>query len=178
MNTVNEEIEIATSFSEDRKYRYMLVRNIDALTVAMGYDPLTITFLMLNPSTADEHRDDPTLRRCSDFAARWGYGRLVVVNLFPLRATDPKDLLAAEREPEEVLDRNWRHVLAAADASSRVIVAYGAHGSHEDRDQYIVGRLKDVMNSRLYCLGYTAEGLPRHPLYVAKDVRPFPFVMP
>lgn len=179
MNSVNEEIEIATSFSDDRKYRYMLVRDIDALATAMGHGDfqMAVTFLMLNPSTANENHNDPTIRRCSDFAARWGYGRLIVVNLSPLRATDPKDLLAAGREPDEVWERNMQHVMAAANASSRVILAYGVNGEVLTRDQYVVGRLKDVMSTRLYCLGYTKNGMPLHPLYVPKDVRPVPFIL-
>ena len=177
MNSVNEKIEIATSFSDDRKYRYMLVRDIDALTVAMGYDPLTVTFLMLNPSTADENEDDPTVRRCADFAARWGYGRMIVVNLSPLRATDPKELIATGQEPNDVIMRNLRHVLAAADASSRVLCAYGAHGNDQDRDSFYVGKLRD-MGKTLYCLGFTDQGFPRHPLYVSKKRRPLVFHMP
>ena len=172
------QIEITTKFSKDRKYRYMLVRDIDALTSAMGYAPLTVTFLMLNPSTADENTDDPTIKRCSDFAARWGYGRLIVVNLSPLRATDPQDLIAAGREPDEVAQRNMEHVIAAANESSRVILAYGAHGDEADRASYVVGRLWDAMPSKLYCLGYTHKGLPKHPLYIAKTKRPVPFTAP
>lgn len=177
--TCDGKIEIATSFSEDRRYRYMLVRDIDALTVAMGYDPMSVAFLMLNPSTADENQDDPTIRRCCDFAARWGYGRLIVVNLSPVRATDPKDLLAAGREPDGVAELNIRHVSAAAAASSRVILAYGAHGDAQDRASYVVGRLWGGMHaSKLYCLGLTAGSLPRHPLYVPKDTRPIPYSVP
>ena len=63
-------------------------------------------FIMLNPSTADEHLNDPTVRRCMDFASRWGYGTLFVTNLSPLRATDPTELKAAGPEPEDVAEEN------------------------------------------------------------------------
>jgi hypothetical protein len=74
-------------FSADGRYRYRLTRDLGGKT--------TVTFIMLNPSTADANLDDPTIRRCKGFAKDWGYGRLIIVNLFAFRATDPRDMWKA-----------------------------------------------------------------------------------
>ncbi len=85
--------------SEDRRYRYSLTRLIaDPQYGCLGEDERggTVTFVGLNPSTADETTDDPTIRRCIRFAREWGFDRLKMVNLFAYRATDPRDLWAAD----------------------------------------------------------------------------------
>ena len=76
-------------FSGDRRYRYLLIRRV-------GTSQSRVLFIMLNPSAADEVRDDPTIRRCIGFARDWGFGLLEVVNLFALMSTNPKTLLDAE----------------------------------------------------------------------------------
>ena len=86
-------------FSEDRRYRYLLTRQV-------GFGDKRVTFLMLNPSTADEERNDPTIRRCINFANAWGFGWLDVTNLSSLRATNPKEMLEAGPEPWDVWDRS------------------------------------------------------------------------
>ena len=62
-------------FSEDRKYRYTLVREF-------GADDGTVLFILLNPSSADETKNDPTVRRCMGYTKHWGYRRLIVANIF------------------------------------------------------------------------------------------------
>ena len=86
---------LVAKFSLDRKYRYRLTRRV-------GLADNAVTLVMLNPSTADETQNDPTIRRCIDFANRWGFGWLHVVNLSPLRSPDPKELLAAGLESDAV----------------------------------------------------------------------------
>jgi len=76
-------------FSPCRKWRYLLWRQWDASKPAAN-------FLMLNPSTADESKLDPTCARARDYAERWGYGALIVTNVFGWRATDPTDMKAAK----------------------------------------------------------------------------------
>lgn len=71
--------------SPDREYRYRLSRTWDSEKPTLG-------FIMLNPSTDDESEDDPTIRRCLGYAKDWGYGSILVGNLFGLRATDPSQL--------------------------------------------------------------------------------------
>jgi hypothetical protein len=147
-------------FSRDRRYRYRLWRR---------WDPSRppIAFCMLNPSTADEKSDDPTIRRCIGFAHEWGYGGVEVVNLFALRATDPRELRDV-RDP--VGPRNDAYVLSAAARSALVVLAWGSHGAYRARDAKILELLSP--RARLLALGWTRARQPRHPLYLRRDVRP------
>jgi hypothetical protein len=115
---------------------------------------------MLNPSTATDATDDPTIRRCIRFSAAWGYGRLVVVNLFALRSTNPAELA---NHPDPVGDDNDQAILAAARQAGTVACAWGAHPSAPLRARTVVSLLSGV---GLHCLGTTRHGQPRHPLYV------------
>lgn len=132
-------------------------------------------FLMLNPSTADEHLNDPTVRRCMDFASRWGYGTLLVTNLSPLRATDPTELKLAGPEPEDVAEENQKAWAEGAIASDRIVAAWGTHGVWEYRDRAALQVLAP-WSHKLHCLRITKDGHPQHPLYVAADqeLRRFP----
>jgi hypothetical protein len=131
-------------------YRYRLWRRWGAAAPAL--------FVMLNPSTADAIDDDPTIRRCIGFARRWRCGGIEVVNLYALRATDPRDL---RRHPAPIGPQNDA-VLAAAIATAGVaIAAWGCHG--QDR----AARLVELAGARpLHCLAVNRDGSPRHPLYV------------
>ena len=153
-------------FSADGHYRYLLTRRT-------GFGDRTVMFLMLNPSTADAEQDDPTIRRCMGFAASWGYGWLHATNLSPFRATDPKDLLAAGPEPDDVWEENLRWVLEASAASDLVVAAYGVHGPAEQRDRRVLLGVQDV--SEVHCLGVTKDGHPRHPLYASANTKPVRF---
>ena len=164
------EQSLVAKFSPGRKYRYMLTRRV-------GLSEDAVSFVMLNPSTADETQDDPTIRRCIGFANRWGFGWLYVVNLSPLRATDPKQLLVAGPEPKEVWVQNMSWVKDAAMKSNMVIVAWGAHGALDDRDREMAWELRETAGM-LYCLGTTKDGHPRHPLYIPADTPPTPFTWP
>lgn len=134
-------------------YRYTLSRMWDATRPQ-------VAFVMLNPSTADAHQDDPTIRRCVGFAKQWGFGRLAVVNLFAYRATRPADLLIAD---DPVGEDNDAHLLNACRASETIVCAWGNHGAHRGRDAAVCALLEDFP---LMCLGLTQRGQPRHPLYV------------
>jgi hypothetical protein len=144
--------------SDDGLYRYSLDRQL------VDDGEWTCTFVMLNPSTADAEQDDPTIRRCIRFAREWGYGRLKVVNLYALRATDPKQLWLADDPVGPEND----HVLSLAfGGSDLTIAAWGVHAKLE--------RVAEIMawpiRPRL-CLGVTKDGHPRHPLYVRADAEP------
>lgn len=147
-------------FSRDGRYRYRLWRS---------WDPSRprIAFCMLNPSTADEHVDDPTIRRCIGFARDWGYGGVEIVNLFAFRATDPRELRAT-RDP--IGRRNDSYLVAAAERSSAVVVAWGVHGALRSRGAATLTLLSP--RARLLALGWTHGGEPRHPLYLRRDVLP------
>lgn len=149
----------AAVISACEQYRYALTREWDRRT-----PPLT--FLMLNPSTADATKDDPTIGRCIGFAKDRGYGALRVLNLFAFRATNPEDMIAA---PDPVGPENDNHIReafkSAAEAGAPVIAAWGANGVHAGRDA-TVRALATECGVTLMCLGTTKDGHPRHPLYV------------
>lgn len=136
-------------------YRYKLTRTWEPDT-----EPLV--FVMLNPSTADASQDDPTIRRCIGFAKRWGFGGIVVVNLYAFRATDPKEMLAAV---DPVGPENDRVLADTADGLT-VVAAWGVNASLERVDA-----VRALMPGRLLALGVTKDGHPRHPLYVRADAR-------
>ena len=125
---------------------------------------------MLNPSTADANRDDPTIRRCIDFAQRWGYGGLLVGNLFAYRSTDPKGLLAAD---DPVGPENDRHLAHLAESCNIVVAAWGAVSRPDHLRR--ATEVREIVGHKLYCLGMTTSGQPRHPLYVRSNVLPKPY---
>lgn len=146
-------------------YRYSLTREWD--------DALELlTFVMLNPSTADASNDDPTIRRCRGFAVRLGYGAIKVVNLFALRATDPTELRTAVDPVGPENDDYLRGALMdAAGHGVPIIAAWGALGAPE-RVAWLLGL---IGSSSLRCLGYTRAGAPRHPLYLPGGAPLLPF---
>ncbi|RYZ16550.1 MAG: DUF1643 domain-containing protein, partial [Myxococcaceae bacterium] len=139
------------------RYRYRLSRRW-----GMGRNAV---FVMLNPSTADAMEDDPTLRRCMDFAQRWGDSGVMLVNLFAYRATDPDDL-PKERELA-VGPENDKHILDVVSRANRVICAWGVHGTRFGRDQAVLSLLHGA-GVEPVCFGKTKHGHPRHPLYLSK----------
>lgn len=148
--------------SECTRYRYWLAREWD---LSAGRLP----FIMLNPSTADAELDDPTIRRCMSFARREGYGGISVHNLFAFRATSPKDMRAAVDPIGPMNDHHLGRLFDVMAISQKPIVAaWGAHGVHDWRDE-AVKALARVKGVNLVCLGRTAAGHPRHPLYVKGD---------
>jgi len=148
-------------FSPCRRWRYFLWRRWDrAGRVA--------NFLMLNPSTADEMKLDPTCARARDYAARWGYGALVVTNVFAWRATDPAKLKAA-RDP--VGPENDRAILRAAREAAVVICAWGNHGAHLGRAERVVQMLGRAGVAQ-HALRVNGTGEPAHPLYLPGALRP------
>jgi len=125
-------------------------------------------FVGLNPSTADEVDDDPTIRRCADYAKRWGHGALCMTNLFAYRATDPGVMKA---HPAPVGRDNDRWLLELAQGAAVVVAAWGAHGAHRGRDREV----KRLLGGRLACLRLTRGGHPAHPLYLKKALTPIRF---
>lgn len=119
---------------------------------------------MLNPSTADDIRDDATIRRCISFARTWGYGALEVVNLFAYRATHPKEL---RHVADPVGQENDLYLLRVQSRVETIVVAWGNWGRFQQRNKTVLNLLAD--RSVIYCLGLTRLGHPRHPLYVRAD---------
>lgn len=119
-------------------------------------------FIGLNPSTADETQDDPTIRRCINFAKAWGFSGVYMANLFAFRATDPKVMMQAD-DPIGRDNDAWLRTLSSS--ASLVVGAWGVGGSYMGRDREVC-QLIGAMD----CLGLTKGGHPRHPLYVRADV--------
>lgn len=149
-----------TMFSPCRQYRYTLWREWDML------NPKYAMFVGLNPSTADETQDDPTIRRCVGFAKAWGYGALCMTNLFAFRATDPKVMKAAS-DPIGPDNDEWLKRMAAG--ASVIVAAWGTHGCLGHRNIVVMDLLPGLM-----CLGKTKDDYPRHPLYLPKGLQPIP----
>lgn len=143
-------------FSPDRVYRYVLWRAWDA-----SRPPIAV--VGLNPSTADETENDPTVRRCIGYAKREGAGGLVMLNLFAFRATDPQVMRGAE---DPVGPDNDAFLRCATARTQVVLCAWGAHGAFNGRGRQ-VEQLLQQFDRPLVCLGRTKEGLPKHPLYIA-----------
>ncbi len=145
-------LEQGATFDATGTYRYLLWRT---------WNPAAdrVLFVMLNPSTADATRDDPTIRRCIAFARAWGHGGVEVVNLFAWRSTSPSLLRIA---PDPVGPDNDRVLMDACGRAARIVFAWGNHGSFWGRDRQV----KSLLGGQTFCLGFTRTGQPRHPLYL------------
>jgi len=127
-----------------------------------------VMFIGLNPSRANGHRTDATARRCIAYAKRWGFGAVRIVNLFSWIDTDPAAMKLA---PEPGGPRNDHHLMARAADAALIVAVWGTHGSHLGRDRVV----KKIFQGRLYALAVNNDGSPSHPLYLPKDLRPFPY---
>ena len=157
------DIERTAMLSPCERYRFQLGRHWDREN---GF----VLFVMLNPSTADANQDDPTIRRCMDFAKSWGYGGIEVCNLFDWRATDPKHLrnkLAIAKS--DMCDMKMRR---RARQAKLVIAAWGAVPWANGRIEEIFRDVFDELDKRWYCLRFTKEHYPAHPLYIPKATQP------
>lgn len=143
--------------SEDGCYRYVLTRRWGGGRV--------LSFVMLNPSTADASTDDATIRRCRGFARRERCDGIRVLNLYALRSPDPRLLLS---HPDPAGPDNDRWLTGLADADGPVIAAWGAHAAAEFRRDEVADLLA-AAGVVLWCLGTTRDGSPRHPLYARAD---------
>ena len=135
-----------------------------------------VAFLCLNPSTADEVQNDPTIRRCIRFAQDWGYDGLCMTNIFAFRATDPKDMKAA-LDPVGPDNDMWLKKIV--DEALLVVAAWGTHGNFKGRDADVTKILYSAMmrnGKDIRCLGLTKRGSPKHPLYLRKDSELIPLI--
>jgi hypothetical protein len=124
---------------------------------------------MLNPSTADELKLDPSCTRARRYAEAWGYGGLIVTNVFGWRATDPEKM-KAERDP--VGPGNDAAIVRAAKESAIVVCAWGNHGAFLERSAEVKNLLQEI---KLHALRVNANGEPAHPLYLPGTLRPRPW---
>jgi hypothetical protein len=147
-------------YSDCERYRYLLSR-----VWAQGPKAL---FVMLNPSTATEEQNDPTVERCERRARALGFGAFRVTNIFAYRATDPRVMRAAD---DPVGPGNDAAILQSVPWADAVVCAWGNHGLHLDRGQAVEAMLR-ASGARLSHLGLTGQGQPRHPLYVVSGQHP------
>ena len=144
-------------FSKDRKHRYALWR-------VWNNKLPKVLFIGLNPSTADEVKDDPTIRRCINYAKDWGYGGYIMGNIFAYRSTDPKNLKITN-DPIGIDNNSW--LIKLHSEASLTIGAWGNHGKYLDRGEEVSNLIDN-----LYCLRITKEGHPSHPLYLPGNLKP------
>lgn len=158
---LSEDNRRGAAFDTERGYRYRLWRHWEV-------EKPTVAFVMLNPSTADEADDDPTLRRCIGFAKDWGYGGLEVANLFALRATDPNELAD---HPNPIGGANDQYLKKVCRRADLVVAAWGARGGLQDR----ASEVAELLDADLHALDTTKAGHPVHPLYQPADAEPEPW---
>ena len=142
--------------SQDKMYRYELSRQWDSMKSC-------VMFIMLNPSTADGIKDDPTIRRCINFAKSWDYGGIYVGNLYAYRATNPKEL---RNKSNPWGTENNVHLISMANRSAIVVCAWG------NNKGVPANILKILSKSRLYYIEKSINGTPKHPLYLKGNLTP------
>ncbi|MET3826519.1 hypothetical protein ABIC16_002212 [Sphingomonas sp. PvP055] len=161
-------MECTATFSDDEAHRYSLSWIWDR-----ALPPLVVC--MLNPSTATHEELDPTIAGLVKRARAWAYGGVVVVNLFALRATDPRVM---KLHPEPIGPENDEAIrLAALTSVERkvaLVAAWGAHGRHLDRERAVL-TLLTATGARVTAFQINADGTPKHPLYVGHDIIPEPW---
>lgn len=166
------------TLSSDGSYRYLLWREWRGTHNPQHWrwhgkpgeygEPRACLFIMLNPSTADAEKDDPTIRRCVNFTKAWKYERLEVVNLFAYRSSKPEELLRLTHDANIEGDDNSRIVTKHAAQAGVIICAWGAYGSYLKQGEAVLGWLPHAPR---FCLGTTKSGEPKHPLYVDADTK-------
>ena len=153
-------MEKKANISKDKIYRYTLSRTWDSTKP-------TVLFIGLNPSIADENIDDPTITRCINFAKDWGYGTLLMANLFAFRSTYPKEIYLID---DPIGKDNDHYLLECVKQSDLIIAWWGNNGTYMDREKII----KELVPN-LYCLQKNKNGTPHHPLRLPRDINPIPF---
>lgn len=151
-------------YSPCTQYRYLLTREWAA-------EQGRVLFVMLNPSTATEMQNDPTVERCERRARALGFGAFRVCNIFAFRATDPRVMRAA---PDPVGPANDAALAESAPWADRIICAWGTHGAYLDRGAQVESLLR-ATGQPLWHLGLTKDGHPKHPLYIGYAVQPTPW---
>lgn len=146
-------------FSECGQYRYGLWRKWDE-------DKPNIMFIGLNPSTATETMDDPTIRRVKRFAMDWGYGGVYMCNLFAFISAYPNDLKTCD---DPIADNDlW--LIYFATMCKDVLFAWGSFPEATER-----AKIVSDMFPAAVCLGLNKNGTPKHPLYISANTKPLKY---
>ena len=149
-------INKTANFSSCRKYRYSLSRIWDK-------QKKFVLFIGLNPSTADEEMDDPTIRRCSGYAQNWGYGGFMMVNLFAYRTTFPSNL---KKVKCPIGNENDKYIVKLSKKADITVAAWGDNGNLYNRDKQVLSLVPNLL-----CLKINKSGQPAHPLYLKKNLK-------
>ena len=149
-------IKKSAVFSNCNSYRYSLTRIWDE-------EKKYVLFIGLNPSIGDENLDDPTIRRCINYGQRWGYGGLIMVNLFAFKATLPVEL---KKTKFPIGKENDQFIIDLDKNSGLTVAAWGNNGFFRGRDKEVLSLV-----SKLMCLKINATRQPAHPLYQKKDIK-------
>jgi hypothetical protein len=154
-------------FSKDGCYRHSLWRSWEPDDYSRGAAIPYAMFIGMNPSTADQEFNDPTVTREIGFSRSWGHLAYYKFNVMDYRATYPKDLLAPGVNPcSEV---NFEKILEAARYAARIVVCYGVvHAKLQHFPNQLVTALR-LHGHELFCFGRTKDGHPKHPLYLRQD---------
>jgi hypothetical protein len=147
-----------------REYRYMLERQWG------DHNDNFVNFVLLNPSTANETKDDPTIKACIKFAQNLKFDGFYVTNLFAFRTKSPEILKQSE---SPVGSKNNEFIKKYACKSKLVVVAWGNHGKFLNRDKEVLEILSKIKTP--HCLAITKSGSPKHPLYIKRNTKPFEF---
>jgi hypothetical protein len=178
------DFSIRATFNKARTHRYLLRRRVTDATSGR-----TVCFVCLNPSTADEKDDDPTIRKLKYYAGTWGFDRLEVVNLFSFRTSSPEELyrqtVLGSGAGDEVTGgkRNMHEIREAAMRAIRVVCAWGGPYRPKMFGRRVEERAADVYQTIIsvqrpgfvQALQLAKAGEPRHPLYLKNELHPFPF---
>lgn len=154
------------TFSHCRTYRYTLWRIEDESKPLLMY-------VCLNPSTADEHKDDHTITRLRNFTRGWGYGGFYICNLYAYRATSPKDLMSAKRSVDIEGGENTISIVRTVTKCQDIVCAWGNDGSSAHFKKYY----QYFKERELKCFGTTRIGEPKHPLYLSNDSQLIDFII-
>lgn len=161
------------TWSPCKSYRYTLHRQLRqryGMARSATPAPRVVTWLMLNPSTADETNNDPTIRRCIEFSVAWNFDELTIVNVYAWRSTDPK-VLPKIQDP--VGPGNDEAILAACERAELIVCAWGKNAKPSR-----VAHLRQLLAgqaSKLHALKINSDGSPAHPLYLKGSLRPQSF---
>ncbi len=161
--------------SADRVHRYALYRSLDnepwsAVLNARGVARCTVLFVMLNPSTADEWDNDPTILKCIKYASAWGYDRLAVGNVYAYRETDSKKLPKLRAQGIDLVGPdNDEHLRILSLLADRTICGWGNHGLERTE------AVRQILQGRVECFKINGNGTPVHPLFQRDDAKPVHF---
>ena len=161
---------MGTAYESTKEYRYLLTRSPAPQGTGV------VTFVMLNPSTADESKNDQTITRCEGHARNWRFGTMHVVNLCPFRSTESDRMLKHET-PSDVIEKNLQCIVETVKASDLVVVAWGVKGWRVGTYNRVVKALEES-GKEIQCLRLTKEGHPHHPARIKVSLECLPVWKP